>query len=82
MQLSMLLTKQLKPVPNDIKIVENFGPESCLLDDGTVADKGEVILISSTPESIIKWLSNKEIWVGNGLVGFKKEKVLAFPVAM
>jgi ABC-type uncharacterized transport system ATPase subunit len=70
----------LKPneliVPPSITILKNFGEEVVVLQDGTVAAKGEVIYIKAEKDAVIKWLHGMDIWVGYGLIGFKKERII------
>jgi len=63
-------------VPSSITVLKNFGEEVVILDDGTIAAKGEVICIKAEKKDIVKWLRGMDIWVGNGIMGFKKETII------
>lgn len=69
----------LKPtdlvVPSNIKVLVDYGYESVWTNGHCVA-KGTVIYIDTTHEALISWLGGQEIWVGNGMVGFHKEKIV------
>jgi hypothetical protein len=65
-------------IPDNVTLLEDYGQESVWSDDHCVAE-GKVVYVSAEPEALVSWLDGREIWVGNGMVGFHKEKVVAGP---
>lgn len=60
----MLLTKDLKPVPETIKTIENWGPLSIVVDGTKETIKGEHVFLEGDTDDFDAWWKGKKIWVG------------------
>lgn len=74
MQLCFLKPYSLS-IPRNIELLRNFGEETVFLESGDIAATGEVVCVKAESDVLIKWLDGKEIWVGNGMLGFTKKQV-------
>lgn len=75
MVLSLLLEGDFPVVPSGLEVIENYGSEVVISDHRAVAE-GDVVLVRGDPDDFLRWLGGREVWVGNGLLGFKRRRVL------
>jgi hypothetical protein len=62
----MLIESTQEPVPDDVKVVEDWGYLSIMNESGIQAS-GRHILVDGSEESIKTWLApHKGVWVGRG----------------
>ena len=70
----------LKPndmtIPENVDLLQNFGQETVWVNGDTEPRAtGAVVFVKATPEALIEWLGGKDVWIGNGLTGFKLERI-------
>lgn len=70
----MLRTDDLPLMPEGVEVIADYGHE-VVISDGRIVAEGDVIYICGNEAVIRGWLGGREIWVGNGLVGFKLLRV-------
>lgn len=80
----LLATKNIYPIPSDIKILSNYGPISIIVGTNLQNQiRGDHLIIEGDPQSICDWLHPKgDIWIGKGspiLQKFKLELIAKKP---
>jgi len=72
MQISILVESKMLPIPDGVKVLQDYGIESVTLECGHVMATGNCMVLSSELEIFKDWLFSADcVWVGNGQSRFK-----------
>lgn len=68
----------LKPpelgIPVNVRLIENYGYEQ-VVSKGKIVATGSVVYVSAEPNAMQSWLGGRDIWVGNGMLGFELRRI-------
>ena len=71
MTINLLVSHEMNPVPDDIKVIENYGKLTLFRDLNHPPEMyytGEHMIVSGTEEAMKNWLRKFDgVWVGNGI---------------
>lgn len=69
MVVHLLVTKDMEPVPENIKVLNLVKPNELVLsEDGEVLASGSSQILSGMPEAFKEWLQAFDgVWVGSGV---------------
>lgn len=77
MQICLLLTENIEPIPDTIKIEAEYGPVYVVDDKGKGLVSGSHMLLSGDKQAFIDWLVKYDaVWVGEGSPMLQKFKVM------
>lgn len=64
--LCLLLEAKMQPIPDNIKLLQNFGLERVYADSGKCLATGVVCFVNATKEAIAEWLRPFDsVWLTN-----------------
>jgi len=77
MQICLLLTKNIEPIPDTIKIEAEYGPVYVVDNKGKGLTDGIHVCLSGEKQDFISWLGKYDgVWVGEGSPMLQKFKVM------
>lgn len=67
MFLELLITPELKPVPETVRVVEDYGEIVIIVEEGRRSLVGDHAILEGAPEAFKAWLRPfSGFWVGSG----------------
>lgn len=69
MKVHLLITPEIEPVPDDVKVLHDFGKISVIVEyPELISIVGNNAVVEASEESIIRWLGKyDEFWKGSGV---------------
>jgi hypothetical protein len=70
MQIILLVTAAIEPIPDTIDVVDEYGIETIVYENGTLAAEGVVMTLVGEEEDFREWLQNEDgVWITADPVG-------------
>lgn len=77
MTIHLLVSKEMKPVPDNIKVVEDYGEVSITSDVHEMYHTGDHMVVEGDEEAMRSWLGPFDgVWLGEGPPIFQQFKVM------